>query len=120
MKVLTAAQEKGGTGKTTFAFHLCHFFAESHRVLAIDLDQQGNLSDALQVHEDGVSAMSLFKPGGAIPAAPDGSGITLIRAEREITDVERMVPEDVIAQRLMPSATVQERFHAASGRARLP
>ena len=38
---------KGGVGKTTIAALLCRYFAQWNRVLAIDLDPQANLSQAL-------------------------------------------------------------------------
>ena len=38
---------KGGVGKTTIVALLCRHFAQRYRVLAIDLDPQANLSQAL-------------------------------------------------------------------------
>lgn len=45
MKTIVLANAKGGTGKTTCAVNLSACFAQHHgkRVLAIDLDSQGNL-----------------------------------------------------------------------------
>lgn len=51
MKILTLAGEKGGIGKTTLAFHVaCYLAAAGRRVLAMDLDPQGNLSYTLTGH----------------------------------------------------------------------
>lgn len=47
--VYTLANAKGACGKSTVAFNLAVCFARSGRTLAIDLDQQGNLSAALGV-----------------------------------------------------------------------
>jgi chromosome partitioning protein len=48
--VYTLANAKGGCGKSTVALNLAICFARNgHRTLAIDLDQQGNLSAALGV-----------------------------------------------------------------------
>ncbi|MEW6735810.1 MAG: ParA family protein [Acidobacteriota bacterium] len=48
--VYTLANAKGGCGKSTVAFNLSVSFAkEGYQTLAIDLDQQGNLSAALGV-----------------------------------------------------------------------
>ena len=48
--VYTLANAKGGCGKSTVAFNLAVCFARAgHRTLAIDLDQQGNLSAALGI-----------------------------------------------------------------------
>ena len=45
MKVIVPTNNKGGTGKTTIATILCHYFAnKGKRVLGIDLDPQCNFS----------------------------------------------------------------------------
>ena len=56
MKVITITNQKGGVGKTTLAFHLVSLLAElNERVLAIDMDPQGNFT-------------SIFWPNGPVPA----------------------------------------------------
>lgn len=45
VKIISVFNNKGGVGKTTLTFHLAHALAElGHKVLAIDLDPQCNLS----------------------------------------------------------------------------
>ncbi|WP_278537720.1 ParA family protein [Delftia acidovorans] len=45
VKLLSVFNNKGGVGKTTLSFHLAHALAElGHKVLAVDLDPQCNLS----------------------------------------------------------------------------
>ena len=52
MKTITLFNNKGGVGKTTLAYHLTYMLAEQgHRVLAVDLDPQANLS-AMFLTED--------------------------------------------------------------------
>src|SRR5437899_8010359 len=49
-RILTITNAKGGCGKTTVALNLAICFARAgYRTLAIDLDQQGNLSAGLGV-----------------------------------------------------------------------
>ncbi len=50
MKVITVANNKGGVGKTMQAYQLACYLANlGHRVLAVDLDSQANLSTTLNV-----------------------------------------------------------------------
>jgi chromosome partitioning protein len=54
--VITLANAKGGCGKTTVALNLAICFARAgYRTLAIDLDQQGNLSAGLGVDLNNLS-----------------------------------------------------------------
>ena len=51
MEVITVANNKGGVGKTMQCYQLiCHLANKGHRVLAVDLDSQANLSSTLGVH----------------------------------------------------------------------
>jgi chromosome partitioning protein len=51
MKIITIGNNKGGVGKTMQCFQLvCHLANQGHRVLAIDLDSQANLSSTLGVN----------------------------------------------------------------------
>ncbi len=51
MKIITIGNNKGGVGKTMQCFQLvCYLASKGHRVLAIDLDSQGNLSSTLGVN----------------------------------------------------------------------
>lgn len=50
MEVITVANNKGGVGKTMQCYQLiCHLANKGHKVLAIDLDSQANLSSTLGV-----------------------------------------------------------------------
>ena len=50
MEVITIANNKGGVGKTMNAYQLiCHLANQGHKVLAIDLDSQANLSSTFGI-----------------------------------------------------------------------
>ncbi len=63
-KVITVANEKGGAGKSTVAFHLCVALADAGRsVLAIDLDRrQRTLSHALTNREGTARRLQVALP----------------------------------------------------------
>ncbi len=50
MKIITIGNNKGGVGKTMQCYQLaCHLANKGHKVLAIDLDSQANLSATLGI-----------------------------------------------------------------------
>lgn len=61
MQIITTAVIKGGTGKTTTAAALAQAAAaEGYRVLAIDLDPQGNLTQALSANPNEAGSYDLL------------------------------------------------------------
>ena len=98
-KVIAITNQKGGVGKTTTCSGLCGGLVErGYRVLAIDLDPQGNLSFSLGVEaDDNFTVYDLFKgncdireailTGGVCDVIP--SNILLSGVELELTGVGR-------------------------------
>lgn len=70
-KVIVVVNQKGGVGKSTLAFHLAHAGIEKKnaRVLCLDMDSQGNLSQYLtgdlDVTNDTVGGVGLLLEGKA-------------------------------------------------------
>ena len=66
-KIIVVANQKGGVGKSTISFHLAHAAARNHRVLCLDLDSQGNLSQYLtgnlDIINDTENGVGLFLEG---------------------------------------------------------
>ena len=46
-KIITLSIQKGGTSKTTSTAILSYLLSENHKVLAVDMDSQGNLTEML-------------------------------------------------------------------------
>lgn len=91
MKTLVLANQKGGVGKSAVATLLAHYFRKlGCRVLAIDLDHQGNFSDPLRksqrvaVAEVPASAV-LTQVNPVIPAAD----FVLVAADQDLSGLER-------------------------------
>lgn len=79
MQIITAAIQKGGTGKTTTAAALAQAAAsKGKKVLALDLDPQGNLSYALGAKISGAGSFALLSGTPAeklIQRSPQGLDI---------------------------------------------
>lgn len=63
-KIIAITNQKGGVGKTTISFHLAVFLARlGFKVLAVDLDGQGNLTSCLAPgkHVGGTMTAMLFR-----------------------------------------------------------
>jgi chromosome partitioning protein len=91
MKTLVLANQKGGVGKSAVATLLAHYFRkQGQRVLAVDLDHQGNLSEPLRMSQRAtlaeVPASSLLTQNN--PTIPR-SDFVLVAADRELSLLER-------------------------------
>jgi chromosome partitioning protein len=94
MKTLVLCNQKGGVGKSAVATLLAHHLAQrGQRVLAIDLDHQGNFTKPLRL--SGRAAVSAFSAdalmtgaASTLPAVPTHP-MVLIPADRALLGLER-------------------------------
>lgn len=107
-QVLALISQKGGVGKTTVALHLAFRAAESHSVLLVDMDTQGNATTSL-TGDDGLrllhtrgGASDLFeKPLAEIaPVATRHPRIRLLWGHQHLDDMKPSLADVV---RLRPA-----------------
>jgi chromosome partitioning protein len=92
--IVTVANHKGGVGKTAVAAHLVFRAGESGRVLAVDLDAQGNLSSTLVPRSETVgkpSAEQLFSGDKQPRPMPTSiASIDLLPAAAALNSTDRL------------------------------
>ena len=121
MTIYTVALPKGGTAKTATAAELVLALNRlGRRVLAIDLDQQGNLSTRLGITSDTViaagSAQVLAAEADALDAAIPAQTITtghipgVLVGTHELANVEAAPPADLITSLRDHLHTVAEHY----------
>ena len=106
MRVYAVALAKGGSTKTTTAAELAHALAaRGNRVLALDLDQQGNLTTRLGLTRDTeveATAADVLTgeatPAQAAVASPAVPGVDVIAGTSQLAAVEHL-PEIAAALR---------------------
>lgn len=92
-RVIAVMNQKGGVGKTTTALNLSHAFARNgRRVLALDLDPQGQLAASLgfRGNVDGVDAALLGPAHFEDLSNEVREGLQLVPPGPHLIDVERM------------------------------
>lgn len=128
-QVISFLNQKGGVGKTTLAFNLAHALAnKNHRVLALDMDPQANLSLLCNVSSldeefnifhllinsirelkslhTGVHVQDLLIPAGAIDVLPAGQELSGF----ELTVAGINSPRQLILNRFMEKSGIREMY----------
>ncbi len=99
---IAVLSQKGGTGKTTAVRHLTEAFRDAGlRVLAVDLDPQGNLSDYFDVDPEADPTIGDVLSGRATAADAihdDVIPANLSLAEAELTLAGKLGPRADTAQ----------------------
>jgi chromosome partitioning protein len=94
MKVISAANQKGGVGKTNFIVHLAHDFIERGlKVLVLDTDPQGNASFSLSAYASKVTASQFFDDKPISLSSKEG--ITLVTGDPKMLNIEKLNISDV-------------------------
>ena len=95
-KIITVINQKGGPGKTTVSFHLAHAALknEHSKVLCLDLDSQGNLSQYLTdeldiVQNTGGGVSDLFDGKAVQPRKTSHPQIDLLHGHFELDRLDR-------------------------------
>lgn len=87
-RVIAAAIQKGGTGKSTLVFILAHLLASrGHRILAIDLDPQSSLTRSFGVEKPATTSYDLLngKPYSVYTVA---ANLDLVASSQNLAAIE--------------------------------
>ena len=115
-RIITIAQQKGGTGKTTTALAFGAGLAQrGHRVLIIDLDPQCNLTASLAIDGTGKTALDFLatgetaaiRPLSGIPGAsiiPGDARLSAHDFTREFNLITVRHPERALIERIKSAA----------------
>lgn len=105
--IWTIAMGKGGVGKSTLAAELAAYLArrDGGRVLAIDLDRQGNMSRRLDIDEYGTAADAVDVLTGtaiteAVTASRSARGVDVVASAHSLADMEATLEPRALAARL--------------------
>lgn len=94
VKVIASCIHKGGTGKTTLAVHLAHYFADQgKKTLMVDCDTQGNSSQVfLDDDHDGPGVSVLFSKTGhrLQPLATNTENVLLLPADAGMVSIDAL------------------------------
>lgn len=100
MSIVVFANMKGGVGKSTLTVHFARWLTErrAQRVAVIDLDSQRNATSALQRHDSGVRAASLFSPAPLPEAARTALAqpLAVFAGSTQLVDVDLQSAAQVI------------------------
>ncbi|SOD42757.1 ParA family protein [Nitrosovibrio sp. Nv4] len=101
MKILVAANQKGGVGKTAALVHLAFNFVERGlKVAVIDLDTQGNASYTLADYRGDALASAMFAENSPewLQNTPPETGLLLIASDPGLANLERLSLENARAR----------------------
>lgn len=97
-EVIAVLNQKGGVGKTTTAVNLASYYADKGmKVLAVDIDHQGNLSDSfLDTFDD---SMVDFFTGKPLKIYPVKKNLDVIPCEISFAGVEMVIINELSRER---------------------
>lgn len=116
MTIIAVVSQKGGAGKTTAAVNFGHWLSsQGHRTLIVDLDPQGNSTDAFGVPA-GNDLVMLLTPGVSRPieqcVTPTGrAGLDIVRSDNATAALQITLAGVNFRERVILRALNQADYH---------
>jgi chromosome partitioning protein len=107
---ITVANQKGGCAKTTTVSVLVYLLSRKYKVLAVDLDSQGNLTELLTLKP--IREYRIENISGSLDAIKDGNPRDYILA---LTDSIHLLPSDELMGTLDPWLFSSKNKHGTVG-----
>lgn len=107
MKIFAIANQKGGVGKTTTAINFAAALVKlGYKVLAIDLDPQGNMTDAFGYEADDleVTLYDIFEKKSIEDVYLDAKGLKLIPSNLSLSNADIMFSAKIGKDRILKKA----------------
>ncbi len=103
MITISIINQKGGVGKTTTALNIASYLSNSNKILAIDLDKQGNLSDNLGVTEPSTTIEDLFLKND-FEIVPVKENLDLIPANIDFAGIDLKIQNELSREKILGGA----------------
>ncbi len=92
MKVISVINHKGGVGKTTLVFNLAYgLVARGYKVLCIDTDPQGSLSDCFGFAEEDYTILEFYQGKSPVKLTSVNDQISLLPADLRLESAKLQI-----------------------------
>jgi chromosome partitioning protein len=105
MKIIALSNQKGGVGKTTSAVNIGAALArQGKRVILVDLDSQGNMTQGLGIENPDFTINGLLFHGQEIHAYPVTDNLVLVATDGSLSNFDKNVQDKIQREFILKKA----------------